>query len=166
MLGQSTWVGKEAVKKFLKNYLRPGMKICDMGAGKGIYRDILGDKYEWTAVEIWPESIMHLKTFYNFVYGMNLIDFSYQQDYDLVIFGDVIEHLTVEDAQYAIQQAEAHSKAILISVPYCYEQGAIDGNEAEIHRQADLTPELFDQRYPGFETIFKTDYLAYYWKQM
>lgn len=98
MLGQSTWVGKEIVRDFLKKYLQPGMKICDMGAGKGIYHDILGDEYEWTAVEIWPESINYLQGRYKFVYGINLLNFNYPQDYDLVIFGDVLEHLTVEDA--------------------------------------------------------------------
>lgn len=32
----------------------------------------------------------------------------------------------------------------MVAVPYRYKQGVIDGNEAEIHRQADLTPDLFD----------------------
>lgn len=165
MLGQSTWVGKEQVKNFLKLYLKPGMKICDVGAGGGTYYNLLGPEYEWTAVEVWAESVQHIKRFYNHVYQMDIRNFKYPEFYDLVIFGDVLEHLNVEDAQAVLKEAEAHSAAIMVAIPYNYPQNAIDGNEAEIHLQADLTPEIFNERYPDFEIIFKTDKLAYYWKE-
>lgn len=165
MLGMSTYVGKKQVKEFLGLYLKPGMKICDMGAGGGTYYDLLGPGYEWTAVEIWTESVKHLQNLYDHVYQVDIRDFEYPEFYDLIIFGDVLEHLDVKDAQTALKKAEAHSAAIMVAIPYNYPQNAIDGNEAEIHLQADLTPEIFNERYPNFGVIFKTDKLAYYWKE-
>jgi len=166
MFGTSTWVGKAEIKTFLQRYLKPGMKICDMGAGSGTYYNILGNNYEWTAVEIWHDAAEALKKNYNYVYEQHICDFVYPQNYDLVIFGDVLEHLTVKDAQYAVQEAEHHSKAILIAIPYLYKQGAIYGNNAEIHLQDNLTPKLFKERYPGYQIIYGNKNLAYYWKQI
>ena len=42
---------------------------------------------------------------------------------------------------------------MIIAVPWLYEQCAIYGNEYGIHIQDDLTPELFAERYLGFDVL-------------
>lgn len=79
--------------------LAPDAKILDVGAGGGTYYKLLGPQYNWTAVEIWKESAEYIKQFYNTVYQIDIRDFQYQEDYDLIIFGDILEHLSVEDAK-------------------------------------------------------------------
>ena len=164
--GMSSNIGKTQIKQFLIEYLKPNAKICDMGAGGGTYQKLLGSEYNWTAVEIWHESAEYIKQFYNKVYEEDVRTFNYPEKYDLVIFGDIIEHLTVEDAQQVLNKAEQNSNAILIAVPYMYPQKEIFGNKAEKHIQDDLTPELFNQRYPGFELIYSHNNYAYYWKEI
>ena len=106
---------------------------------------------------------MYLSNLYNTVYEGNITSFWYPCKYDLVIFGDVIEHLEVEDAQECIARAKKNAKAILIALPYDNPQGAIYGNEAEIHRQTGMTPEIFDERYPGFTLVLDYKVHAYYY---
>ena len=164
MPGTSTWVGKEQIKQYLLPTLHPNDKICDMGAGGGMYYGLLGKEYDWTAVEIWHDSVLELKKMYNHVYEADIRNFEYPEYYDLIIFGDVIEHLTAEDAIVCVKKAKENGKAIMIAVPYCFPQDAIYGNEAERHLQVDLTPEIFDERYPGFERVFEhSGYAYYYW---
>lgn len=161
--GTSTWCGKGEIKNFLLSKLQPNDKILDVGAGGGTYYNLLGKNYNWSAVEIWHETVQHISQFYNKVYEGNIIDFWYPEEYDLVIFGDVLEHLSVKDAQECVERAKLNSKAIMIAIPYRYKQNELYGNEAERHIQDDLTPEIFDERYPGFQRIFNNDWYAYYY---
>ena len=162
--GYSYNYGKDEVKDFLITMLAPDAKILDVGAGGGTYYKLLGPQYNWTAVEVWKESAEYIKQFYNIVYQIDIRDFQYQEDYDLIIFGDVLEHLSVEDAKKVLQNATEHAKSILVAVPYCLPQDALNGNEAERHLQPDLTHDLFNQRYPGFDCIWRNQYYGYYWK--
>lgn len=166
MQGMSSQVGKRQIKEFLMPKLKPGMKICDMGPGNGTYHRLLDGKFEWTAVEIWPETADGLRSKYDHVYKMDMRNFDYPEDYDLVIFGDVLEHVSEEDAQECIRKARLHSKSIMIAFPYCTVQGPLYGNDAEKHIQDNCSPEHFDELYPGFELVYREkNYAYYYWAQ-
>ena len=67
--------------------------------------------------------------------------------YDLVLMGDVLEHLTVVEASKVLKHFAHHSRLLLVSVPWHYPQGAVGGNEFEAHQQDDLTLELMQLRY-------------------
>ena len=165
--GYSYPQGKQEVKNFLQSVLAPDAKICDMGPGGGTYYNLLGNRYNWTGVEIWHETAEYLKDKYNQIYEMDIRNFEYPTDYDLVIFGDVLEHMTVKEAQLVLQKAKSHSHSILVAVPYKLKQEAIYGNNAEVHIQDDLTPEIFNQRYPDFKLIYQIPnlYGYYYWEK-
>lgn len=166
MHGMSSPYGKREVEEFLRPKLKVGMKICDIGAGNGTYQRALKGQYDWSAVEIWHETAEGLKKIYHHVYEMDMRDFDYPEDYDLVIFGDVLEHVSEEDAQECIRKARLHSKSILIAFPYYTKQGPLYGNEAERHIQDNCSPEHFDELYPGFERIYcHNNYAYYYWEQ-
>lgn len=168
MLGYSNPLGKNEVKNFLQTKLHPGMKILDMGPGQGTYYNLLGSVYEWSGVEIWPAAVKELEGKYKYIYEMDIRNFVYTDYYDLVIFGDVLEHMTVEDAQKCIATAKENADSILIAFPYDTKQGAIYGNDAEIHIQYNSTPEEFDKNYPGFQRIYYLEqyqYAYYYWSK-
>ena len=162
--GYSTKQGKQEIKNFLLPTLHKGDKILDVGPGEGTYYNLLGKDYDWDAVEIWHDTAIYVAKFYNKVYEGSIVDFYYPKEYDLVIFGDIIEHLTVEEAQECIKRAKENAKAILIALPYDMKQGALYGNEAETHLQTGMTPKIFNERYPGFDLVldYKT-HAYYYW---
>lgn len=169
-MGMSTPLGKTEIVNFIKPMLPVGATILDMGAGEGSYYDYFGTDYDWTAVEIWHDTAEFLKTKYNQVYEQNIVDFKYDKVYDLVIFGAVLEHLTVEDAQKCLIAAKENSNLILIEIPFGLKQGALYGNEHERHIQDTLTPEQFNEYYPGFTMIQRFDSgdlhgAYYYWKK-
>jgi hypothetical protein len=62
--------------------------------------------------------------------------------------GDVLEHMTKEDAQKLLDYIYPRCKEVMIAIPYEMEQGEGYGNIYQIHHQPDLTPENFLERYP------------------
>jgi len=152
---------KKEVKEYLEN--RYGdIRVLDVGAGDGKWGKLLKYK-EMDGVEVFKPNIekYHLEDIYRTVYNEDIRDFKYGW-YDLVIFGDVLEHLEVEEAQEVLRYACQHSKEVLVAVPYEYKQGIEYGNVYEIHKQDDLTPEIMKERYPELRELYRNDVYGYY----
>ena len=117
------------------------------------------------AVEIFrPNIILHdLRNRYNQVWCADIIGFEYEW-YDLIIFGDVIEHMSVENAQKVLEYAKPQCEDMIVAVPYLYRQDEIYGNPWEKHIQNDLTDKIFNQRYKGFAPLWKNNEYGYYHK--
>jgi hypothetical protein len=147
--------GKKEVNDFIRKSCSPNSRVLDIGPGSGTYHSLLGDHFQsMDACEIYAPYIKRFKLAekYKNVYNKSVTDIENFDDYDLVIFGDILEHLTVEDTQRVLEKAK-NVKQLLIAVPFEYEQDASHGNEAERHIQDDLTHDNFMQRYPGFEPL-------------
>ena len=162
----SSWNnGKHEVAAWIKLNFPHGTSCLDVGACDGKWFDLLGDHLTMDAVEIYEPyiNVYELYLRYRHVYCGDIADFRYPY-YDIVLFGDVIEHMTVEKAQQVIDYALQHSKCVIVAVPYMFKQGPMRGNKWEEHIQDDLTPEIFDERYPGFKLIYSIPEYAYYVK--
>lgn len=132
--------------------------ILDVGAGCGTYgkivRENIQSEIELDAVEIWPEyvEIFNLKYLYNNVYQQDARDISAHEfaGYDLVIFGDVLEHMSRFDSLKVWERA-SNARYGMISVPIVhYPQGALWNNPYEVHIQEHLHPEDLIQDYGPF----------------
>lgn len=156
--------GKIEVVNYIYQNFTPGSTCLDVGACDGKWSALLGHYLTMDAVEIFaPNIIEHrLKSKYRRVWECDIYNFKYDH-YDLIIFGDVLEHMTVERAQAVLEYARPRCCDLIIGVPFLYQQDAIYGNEYERHIQDDLTPEIFEGRYPGYELLIQPrgDY-AYY----
>ena len=167
------YILKQAKRKKSKE----AFNILDVGACDGKWADFIqsaASRQEGLpairidAVEAWKPNADAIVDKYDHVYNITMQAFEYRKDrYDCIIFGDVIEHMTVEDAQKVLEYARERCKEIIVGVPFRYPQGAIYGNPYEIHIQDDLTFENFQERYPGFELLFmaRSDY-AYFIKSV
>jgi hypothetical protein len=81
---------------------------------------------------------------------------------DVTIFGDVLEHMTREDATDLIAHAKLTSRAILVSVPVVHlEQGAVGGNEFERHLYHWGFEEMHDEL--GAIDSFRGDTVGVFW---
>lgn len=117
--------------------------VLDVGAGQGVYLDIirrdLGDKVNVVAVEVWKPYIeqFNLIQRYDKVIESdirNINDFNY----DLVIFGDILEHMSEEDALNVWDMVSRQAKSAIISIPIIhYHQDAINNNPYEVHVEED-----------------------------
>ena len=158
---------KKEITDYLKNKFDKNVKILDVGAGEGTYLPFLQDYFtDIEAVEVFKPNIdnFNLEKRYNKVYNANIIDFKYDY-YDIIIFGDVIEHLDKNDAQNVLKYAYNRCKEMVVAVPYISPQGIEENNIYEIHKQDDLTDEIMKERYPYLKNVFKNDKYGYYIKE-
>ena len=154
--------GKNEIVKWIKDRFPEGSTCLDVGACDGIWSDLLRHHLEMYACEIWKPNVDKIAGKYEVVFWTDISQLFYPY-YDLVIFGDVLEHMSVEKAQKVLEYAKDHCKDYIVAVPFMYSQGELYGNPYERHIQDDLTPELFDERYPGHELLLRPTYnYAYY----
>jgi hypothetical protein len=161
---------KDSVRNWVLQNIPSDAKILDVGAGCGTYSDLLrGYGYKIDAVEIWKPYIdkYELKKKYGVVYHKNIlaIDFVILDTYDFFILGDVLEHLTTEEAQYVMLFLKQNNKKYIVAVPYQMEQGEHEGNAHETHLQPDLTPDIMKQRYSDLELLYGNNFYGYYIKK-
>ena len=142
--------------------------ILDVGPGAGKYGVLLKDKCQTIdALEIYLPyvSLFRLPALYNQVYVGDVMRFPFKKkQYDLVILGDVLEHLSVPDAQTLLATLRKNHIPTLITVPFLYPHPPVYGNQWEEHKQADLTEEIFQERYPGFGLILGNEQQGVYYR--
>lgn len=159
----SYYFGKDIVCAWIRENFSAGTEILDVGACDGIWRQLLPE-YTMDAVEIHGPNADRLhgyrKVFRRDVDGLDYVH------YDLIIFGDVIEHMDVEKAQRVLAYARPRCRDMVVAVPFLYPQDAFGGNPWEKHLQPDLTAEIFAARYPGFSVLCDTGLnYCYYHKE-
>lgn len=159
----SYYFGKDIVCAWIRENFSVGTEILDVGACDGIWQQLLPE-YTMDAVEIHGPNADRLhgyrKVFRRDVDGLDYVH------YDLIIFGDVIEHMDVEKAQRVLAYARPRCRDMVVAVPFLYPQDAFGGNPWEKHLQPDLTAEIFAARYPGFSVLCDTGLnYCYYHKE-
>lgn len=159
---------KKNVKNYLQSKFTDNATVLDVGAGCGTYYNLLHDYFKViNAVEVFKPNIdnYELEKKYNAVFNADIKDFEYGF-YAIIIFGDIIEHLTVEEAQKVLKYAFDRCDEMIVAVPYEMEQGICEDNVYEIHKQPDLTPENVLERYPMLKLLYKNDKYGYYVKDV
>ena len=129
--------------------------VLDVGAGNGTYlnliREGLGASVDVTAVEIWEPYIKEYKL--NDLYNTVLQEDVREVDnfsYDLVIFGDILEHMSEDDALAVWAKVQAQAKYAIIAIPTVhFPQGAYMGNPYEAHVKDDWTPTAVLEAFSG-----------------
>lgn len=137
------------VAKLVRQRIPTNQRLLDIGAGWAKYR-ILLNEYRMDAIEVWEPNVERhrMVDHYDHVHVMEAVNFTYAGRYGAVILGDVLEHMSVEDAQTVIQDACDNADLVIVAVPFCMEQHEEEGNRYEVHIQDDLTKELMAERYP------------------
>ena len=166
MHGESYKIFKPEVKQWVYDNFENDITILDVGIGCGTYWDLLNGKFKnIDGVEVFKPNIDQLQgKKYKEIFNVDIKDFKYDY-YDLVIFGDILEHLTVEDAKVVLDYAFKHSKNVIVAVPYMYKQDEMYGNKYEKHIQPDLTPMNVLERYPQLKLLYGNNLYGYYVKK-
>lgn len=133
----------EILQKISTKYFpnKQDFNILDVGPGIGtyssLYRNLLPGK--WTCCEIWRPYVVNfdLTKKYDDVIICD-IRFAELGSYDITFLGDVLEHMSKEDAIDVVNRLLKVSKFVIISIPIGhYPQGEYEGNPFEAHVKDD-----------------------------
>ena len=149
---------------------RPFATVLDMGCGEGFYRHRLAPCLpgaRWIGVEVWEPYIreFELASHYDKIIQSDArdVDFAQLKTVDLVIFGDMLEHMPKEDAVLLVQRALAASAMVLISIPVVeYPQEEIHGNPYERHVKDDWNHYEVMSSFAGVSAFMIHDHIGVY----
>ena len=115
--------------------LRPKL-VLDVGAGDGMWAELLNPLgFDLHALEVWEPNIkkhnLHRK--YPVVINKDMLLYTGWALYDVVIMGDVLEHVERMQALFLLQEVTQH---IFLTIPTspCKQDGKAWGNPYETHK--------------------------------
>ena len=161
-MGGSLEAGKTTIVEWV-NELSDIKNILDIGAGAGTYYNLFVNQYQllkesnWIAVEAWTPSIAEygLKQKYQTVLNEDIrsLDWSLIPDLDVVFMGDVLEHMTKEEAIVVVDNVMSKSRYGIISIPIKHwPQGAVNRNPFEVHVKDDWSMQEVNETFSKYIT--------------
>lgn len=129
--------------------------VLDVGAGSGTYGRMLKDNVDVIeAVEIWQPYVReyNLLDVYSEVHLADVRDLEpeFFAEFDLVIFGDILEHMTRKES-LDVWEAASTAQYGLISVPVIHwPQGEVEGNPYEEHIQEHMETDALREDFGPF----------------
>lgn len=154
------WVAQKIVDFYPDTFL-------DVGPGEGAYGKLVKEHSPLTqrhAVEIWAPYVetYRLENIYHKVFICDARIF-YNYDYDMVILGDVLEHMSRADAVALWNVISNNARSAIISMPIIhYPQGEEEGNPFETHVEEDWTHDEILTTFRGIEDFQKYTVTASY----
>lgn len=146
-MGTSLSSGKPEILKWFKNNEKKITRILDIGTGCGTYIDLIKfnnvcPNAEWVGVEAWQNYIdkFRLVEKYNTVINQDARSLDWQQlgKFSVAIAGDVLEHMSKQDAIVLVNSILENCDTLIISIPIIYmPQDEVNGNPYEVHVKDD-----------------------------
>lgn len=122
-------------------------KVLDVGAGDGRWGKLLRKKVAHIAgLEAWEPCIKKhkLHNIYDEVIHKDIRDFRRWHEFDIIIFGDVLEHLPRKDALDVVDILKTLPATTYLTIPIslCQQDGTVYGNPFETHLDQWTSEEL------------------------
>jgi len=116
----------------------PNQRVVDIGAGDGRWGCLLkGKVLKLVAVEVWGKYVERhgLRQIYDEVIVKDARNFEAWDDFDVVVLGDVLEHMPHADALKLIETLKRKKLRAFLTVPItpCPQDGTVYGNPYETH---------------------------------
>jgi len=151
--------GKAIIKDWIGEFSSDVNTIVDLGVGEGQYhwrfcrKSSILKHAKWIGIEVWGPYIelYNLKNVYDHIEqeDIRLVDYQKFGSIDLVFAGDVLEHMTKEEAVELMTTLLANSKRVIISIPIVnYPQDEVGGNPFERHVKDDWSHQEMIDTFP------------------
>jgi len=145
--------GKWLISKWFESIPRKKC-VLDIGPGWGTYSRLLKKEGEiWHAVEIHKPYVERFKlhALYEKIFIADVRKFIPNRKYDVIIFGDVLEHMVKEEVINVLKRLQMYTSYIIISLPLDAETHAPRGtgdidwkNPYELHVSSWSNKELIN----------------------
>lgn len=158
-LGTNTMpTSSERGKKWIKDQIsritasKQPQWVLDIGAGSGTYWEKFHDlmpQAQWVAIEIWENYVREylLEKKYQRVLVQDAREVDYTKlgvSYDIVFAGDVLEHMTLDQARNLVDRVLGSHRCMIVSIPVVYmPQGEFANNPHERHIKDDWSDSEF-----------------------
>ena len=151
-MGYSLRGGKPETASWFKDREDTIKRVLDIGAGSGTYIKLIKEEFNlckdsvWVGIEAWLPYIdkFKLNSMYDTIINQDARTLNWEAlgKFDVTIAGDVLEHMTKNDAIVLVDNILKNSKFLIISIPIIYmPQDEIEGNPFEIHVKPDWSHE-------------------------
>ena len=113
--------------------------VLDVGCGEGKWGKLLKNKVKRIdGIEVWQPYIdkYNLKSLYKTLTKVNMLELDFiGTNYDVVILGDVLEHVSRDEAMKFLDTLKANVGTIYLTLPItvCIQDGNLIGNPFETH---------------------------------
>jgi predicted TPR repeat methyltransferase len=177
-MGTSLSTGKpETLAWFIDNQNNIN-RVLDIGVGCGTYIDLIKfnnnicSNAEWIGVEAWQSYIneFNLTKKYDTVINQDArtLDWNALGKFSVIIAGDVLEHMTKDEAIKLVETALDHCETMIISIPIIHmPQDEINGNPFEVHVKDDWNHnEVVETWNPYIKSFYRKSSkskIAVYW---
>jgi SAM-dependent methyltransferase len=177
-MGISVDLGKPQTLEWFENNQTSIKRILDIGVGSGTYINLIKLSNnicfdaEWVAIEAWKPYIdeFKLESKYNRVVNTDARKLNWDDlgKFDVAIAGDVLEHMSKDEAITLVDQILENCKTLIISIPIRYlPQDEINGNPFEVHVKDDWSHEEVLETWPQYIKNFwkkeKKSLVGVYW---
>lgn len=149
--------------------IAPTRNVLDIGPGVGTYSKLIDNKKaRWIGVEIWAPYLEEYQLFKHYdeviIADARYLSYGQLSPIDLIIAGDVIEHMAREDAIEMIQRWKMWANNIIISVPIVDIHQTVDkGNTWETHLHQWRFKEMQTLLGAGVVEVLEGRKLGYFW---
>jgi phospholipid N-methyltransferase len=177
-MGTSLRGGKPEIAAWFKDHEASIDRVIDIGAGSGTYVKLVRHEYNickdslWTAIEAWEPYISEFKlnSLYDQVINVDARTLNWEDlgKFSVAVAGDVLEHMTKQEAIQLVEQILENCKVLIISIPIVYmPQDEINGNPFEIHVKPDWSHdevlETWKDKIKSFYRKSPKSKIAVYW---
>jgi SAM-dependent methyltransferase len=165
--------GKSVIREWVTEFGPDVKTVLDLGVGNGTYHRLytrkspaLKEAY-WIGVEAWEPYIREfdLLTRYNKIINADIrtVDFNTLSPIDLVFAGDVLEHITKEEAIKVVDDLLKVAKRIIVSIPIVhFPQGEEEGNPYEAHVKDDWSHTEMLETFPQIKQSWTGNIIGVY----
>ena len=177
-MGYSLRGGKPETAEWFRQNESSITRVLDIGAGSGTYAKLIKQEFdlckhaEWTAVEAWADYVekFELASLYDRVINQDVrtLDWSSLGHFSVAIAGDVLEHMTKQQAIDLVDNILKHADTLIVSIPIVYmPQDELEGNPYEVHVKPDWShDEVMETWAPFIKHVHRKSVkskLAVYW---
>jgi len=146
-------VGEGTYLNWLKHKYRPGGDKFQTEKQKWLINGGPLSDSKWTGVEVWSPYIdeFSLRDKYDTIINEDVRKLNYSQigNFDVAIAGDVLEHMSKEDAVQVVDKVLSISNYLFISIPIIhYPQEEVHGNPYEAHVKDDWSHTEIMETFP------------------
>lgn len=140
--------GKAATIQWFRENEQAISRILDIGVGSGTYINLIKEQNnicvnaDWVGVEVWQPYVekYNLNARYSSIINEDArkIDWASHGKFNVALAGDVLEHMTKDEAITLVDHVLDVAEILLISIPIIHwPQDEYDNNPYEIHVKPD-----------------------------